>query len=380
MSDNAPPSLRPLVAANRHRSELENPTPPPPDPKHSLAAKARQLRILLAPFTDLAAALYPSPPHGYRMRIERRIWQGHYAVYEAGSKRLRPVNNCALAAAPIRALMPRLLAQINKSDVLQKRLFRADFLATTTGEILVSLIYHCPLDKTWQAAAEALRQNLSINLIGRARKQKIVLGADYVTERLAANNRHYQLRQIEGSFTQPNAMVNEKMVAWACKQADKCGGDMLELYCGNGNFTLPLAAHFNQVLATEVSKASITALRWNKKANAVKNIALARLSAAETAAALARTRPFRRLRDIDLDRYHFSSLFVDPPRAGLDSHTVQFAAQFDRIFYFSCNPASLAANIAQLAVSHRIQALAAFDQFPNTPHLEAGVVLERRRC
>ena len=71
------------------------------------------------------------------------------------------------------------------------------------------------------------------------------------------------------------------MLTWACDAAQNLGKDMLELYCGNGNFTLPLSQHFNQVLATEVSKTSVNAAQWNIEANQITNLKIARLSAEE---------------------------------------------------------------------------------------------------
>jgi tRNA (uracil-5-)-methyltransferase len=70
-------------------------------------------------------------------------------------------------------------------------------------------------------------------------------------------------------------------------------------------------------------------------------------------------------------------VFVDPPRAGLDADTEKLVCRFDRILYISCNPTTLAQNLAQISKTHRIEATAVFDQFPWTDHLESGVLLSR---
>ena len=72
------------------------------------------------------------------------------------------------------------------------------------------------------------------------------------------------------------------------------------------------------------------------------------------------------------------TLFVDPPRAGLDATCVELARRFATVVYVSCNPETLARDVALLAATHDVSRLAAFDQFPYTHHLEAGVVLERK--
>ena len=67
------------------------------------------------------------------------------------------------------------------------------------------------------------------------------------------------------------------------------------------------------------------------------------------------------------------TLFVDPPRANLDATCRDLARTFDRVVYVSCSPETLARDLADLAGTHRPARVAAFDQFPYTPHLEAGV-------
>ena len=71
-------------------------------------------------------------------------------------------------------------------------------------------------------------------------------------------------------------------------------------------------------------------------------------------------------------------ILVDPPRAGLDETCRGLASRFGRVVYVSCNPITLARDVAELGETHAVTRLAAFDQFPYTPHLECGVVLERR--
>ena len=154
--------------------------------------------------------------------------------------------------------------------------------------------------------------------------------------------------------------------------------DFLELYCGNGNFTIPLSKQFSKVLATEISKSSIRLAKQNCLLNDVDNIEFIRLSSDETASALKHEREFRRLKHIDIDSYAFSTILVDPPRAGLDDATLKLVAGFETIIYISCNPNTLAENLETLYKTHSIQHFALFDQFPYTDHCECGMILQRR--
>ncbi len=251
--------------------------------------------------------------------------------------------------------------------------------------MLVTLVYHRKLEDAWEREAQALRDRLrhgapGLSLIGRSRRQKRVLGRDWVTEALSVDGVTFRFNQYEQAFTQPNARVNEKMIEWACRQAHSRDGDLLELYCGNGNFTLPLARHFDQVIATELSKTSVRAARENVALNNTANVEIVRLSAGEVTQAMNREREFRRLATLPrpLHDYQLHTVFVDPPRAGLDDATVAMVSGFEAILYISCNPLTLANNLAVLTRSHDVQRMALFDQFPYTDHMECGAFLLRR--
>lgn len=360
-----------------------------PDYTVQLADKTRYFQDLLQPFAAPAPQVFPSPPRHYRMRAEFRIWHEgdnvRYAMFERGEKAGRHsvvfVDAFPAASESINRMMPQLLAAMCEQEILRERWYQCEFLSTLSGEMLISLIYHKKLDEQWEAAARALQTRLGVFLIGRSKGQKIVLAQDFVTETLQVGGETFRYCQPEGGFTQPNARICEQMLAWACGcAADGGGGDLLELYCGNGNFTLPLARHFRQVLATEVSKTSVRAAQQNIADNGADNIRLARLSAEEFAEACSGSRVFRRLveQGIDLADYAFSTVFVDPPRAGIDAATLKLLAGFEQIIYVSCNPQTLRDNLAILTQTHEIVRTALFDQFPFTPHIESGVWLRKR--
>lgn len=353
-----------------------------------LQAKEQALAALFADLPLPALAVFDSVPQHYRMRAEFRIWhEGDdccYAMFQPGQKpssaTLIRVDDFAAVHRHIGQLMPRLLAGLKAVPVLAARLYQVEFLTTLAGQTLVTLIYHKKLDEVWAAAARILADALGVKLLGRSRGQKMVLDVDYVVETLRVDGRCFHYKQVEASFTQPNAYVCEKMLAWACDVAKPLGGDLLELYCGNGNFTLPLAQYFERVLATELSKTSVAAAQWNMAQNGIDNIRIARLSAEEFTQAYRGERTFQRLADqgVALADYAFSTVFVDPPRAGVDADTLRLLSQFDNIIYISCNPYTLHDNALFLHQTHDIKRMALFDQFPFTPHMEAGMWLNKR--
>lgn len=351
--------------------------------EQQLQQKAAELTAAFAEFGAGEPQLHRSAPEHYRLRAEFRVWheggQLDYVMFDpAAPQTAIKLDNFPPGSAAINALMGPLRERLNGNDTLNRKLFQLEFLTTLSGEVLVTLIYHRRLDSEWEMAARALADEFGILIIGRSRGQKVVLQRDHVDEELQVGARKLRYRQIEGSFTQPNGGVNQQMLSWACDSAAGLGGDLLELYCGNGNFTVALAPQFRRVLATEISKSSVQVATHNLASNSIDNVMLVRMSSEELSSALNGEREFFRLKDLNLDDYNFSTLFVDPPRSGLDDGTLQLAARFDNILYISCNPQTLHANLSVLNATHRIERFALFDQFPYTHHTECGVLLRRR--
>ena len=354
--------------------------------QQQLDAKVERISAQFAEFNPPSLSVFASPEQHYRMRAEFRIWHTDddmfYAMFERDEQQQKQViriDEFPVADAHINQLMPVLLAELKSDEALSKRLFEVHFLATLKGEMLVSLIYRCPLDEQWQVLAKQLAEKLKIKIIGRSRGQKLVLSDEFVVEELQVFERKYQYKQIESSFTQPNAQVCQKMLEWACDAAGHSNKDLLELYCGNGNFTLPLSTRFKRVLATELAKSSVYAAQWNIEQNNIDNIQVARLSAEEFTQAYNGEREFRRLQEaeIEISSYDFDTVFVDPPRAGIDDETLKLLQRFERIIYISCNPDTLYDNLKLLTQTHKVTKFALFDQFPYTHHVESGVLLEK---
>ncbi|WP_127959916.1 tRNA (uridine(54)-C5)-methyltransferase TrmA [Serratia microhaemolytica] len=351
-----------------------------------LAEKTARLTTMMSPFSAPKPEVFRSPVKHYRMRAEFRIWHDqddiYHIMFDPHTKQRIRIDSLPAASELINQLMPILLSAIKPNQVLRHKLFQIDYLSTRSGKIIASLLYHRQLDQQWQQQANQLRdtlraQGFDLQLIGRAAKMKITLDQDYVDEILPVAGRNMIYRQVENSFTQPNAAVNIQMLEWALAVTEGAKGDLLELYCGNGNFSLALARNFDRVLATEIAKPSVAAAQFNISANQIDNVQIIRMSAEEFTQAMQGVRQFNRLKGVDLTGYNCETIFVDPPRSGLDDATVKMVQTYPRILYISCNPNSLCANLNTLHQTHKISRLALFDQFPYTEHIECGVLLER---
>ena len=369
-------------------------------------------------FFDGEFEFFASQPRNYRIRAEFGIWHDIWhsvfdLAYTMGGARSKKIliNECPKVALPIANLMPQLLEALRRNEALKERLFGVEFISCASG-ILATLLYHKRLGEREQEAICELAGKLGITIMARARRQKLLSGELSLTDELCVDGRVYKFRFGENAFIQPNRGVNEKMIAWArsCVDFGKEGTselcaaqnfavknsiaenfaaqnsnceqyaarDLLELYCGHGNFTIPLATKFNRVLASEISKSSIANARINCELNGVCNAQFVRLSADELMSAFARRREFERLKGIDIFSYDFSHVLIDPPRAGLEPSVIDFIKNFQNLIYISCNPQTLFENLRSLCATHEVQRFAIFDQFAHTAHIECGVLLKRR--
>ncbi len=346
-----------------------------------LATKLALNKERFASFYHDEIAIFESLDAHYRARSEFKIWHEgellHYAMNHREKGQVVFIGECPQVNEYIVDLMPKLLKKIQEK-AMGFKLFGADFLSSSSGEIVVSLLYHRKLDAQWQTLASEIADDLGIYIIGRSRKQKMIIGQDFITETLTIMDEKYRFHYIENSFTQPNPRVNEQMVTWAMQKFADAQGDLLELYCGAGNFTIPFAKIFDKVLATEVSKSSINAAKANMQLNGVSNIEFVRMSVEDFVAALDGVREYRRMKDIEITSYNIKSIFVDPPRSGMDALSCAFSARHENIVYISCNPETLVRDLEILSKTHDVIDMALFDQFPYTHHVEMGVQLKKR--
>lgn len=342
------------------------------------------IRREFEPFYNGEFEFFASQRAGYRTRAEFGIWREgeelSYTMYGAKAKRVF-IDECPKVAAPIANLMPRLLGALAKNQILKEKLFGAEFISCASG-ILATLLYHKRLGEAEQGEIESLAREFvghRVTIAARAKGQKLLSGELNLQDRLNIGDKIYKFTFGDGAFIQPNTAVNEKMIAWA-KDCVERGTDLLELYCGHGNFTVAMAEKFKRVLATEISKSSIANALKNCELNGVNNIKFLRMSAEELISAFGREREFNRLRELDIFSYDFSHVLVDPPRAGLDASVINFIKNYENIVYISCSPQSLKRDMAQLDATHEAVKFAVFDQFANTAHIECGVLLRSKNA
>ena len=353
--------------------------------EEQLSFKIQREKERFSNFTNIEFDIIKSEEKAFRNRAEFRIWwekdeSGNEVLSFAMNdfnKNILQIESCQIVSSHIQEIMPKLLALVSSDIELANRLFAVEFLGSTTNDLLVTLIYHKKLEDSWNTKAKDLEKKLNIKVMGRSRKQKLIISTDTINESLEINNQNFKFAYQEGGFTQPNTNVNIQMIEWVLNNIETSSKDLCELYCGGGNFTIPLSTKFNKVLATEISKTSIKSALKNCELNNINKIQFIRMSAEEFVQGLQEVRTFNRLKDVNLKDYNFDTIFMDPPRSGLDDTTRTLAKDFEQIIYISCNPETLHRDLKELTNTHEIVKFALFDQFAYTHHIESGVILKK---
>ena len=170
-------------------------------------------------------------------------------------------------------------------------------------------------------------------------------------------------------FIQVNDGVNQLMVRTALEWLDIQPQErVLDLFCGMGNFTLPLAKRAAQVVGVEGVPALVAKGQENAALNGLHNVTFFHENLEEDVTRQAWA------------KHGFDKVLLDPARAGAAGvmlHIIKLAPR--RVVYVSCNPATLARDSdVLLQAGYTIQRLAMLDMFPHTGHLESMVLFEHK--
>ena len=165
-------------------------------------------------------------------------------------------------------------------------------------------------------------------------------------------------------FTQVNATINQNMIQRTMGLLEVCAKDrVLDLFCGLGNFSLPLAKRVNEVVGVEGDAALVKHAQNNAKVNQLDNATFEQADLTKTA-----------LKDYSWASGGFNKILLDPPRSGAFEVLSQLAdLGAERIVYVSCNPATLARDAGELVHKHGYTLVSAgiMDMFPHTSHVES---------
>lgn len=193
-------------------------------------------------------------------------------------------------------------------------------------------------------------------------------GEPILSYRLPDFDVQFQFRPTD--FTQVNTGINRKMVALAIELLAPTADDtVLDLFCGIGNFSLPLARRAGSVVGIEGADAMVKRASQNAALNQITNTQF-----------LAADLESDQLIDL-LGQQQFAKILLDPPRSGAAGVIPQLAKlDAKRIVYVSCNPATLARDAGELVhqLGYRLSKVGIMDMFPHTAHVESIAVFDKQ--
>ena len=172
------------------------------------------------------------------------------------------------------------------------------------------------------------------------------------------------------AFFQTNTEMAERLYATAAEMAGLSGRErVFDLYCGIGTISLALALEAGEVVGVELFERAVADAIENAKLNGVDN---ARFYAGDIRTAM---------RPLLEEEGTADVVVIDPPRAGLSQKVVRrvLEVEAEKVVYVSCNPTTLAPNARQMVdAGYELKAVRPVDMFPQTPHIEAVALLDRR--
>jgi 23S rRNA (uracil1939-C5)-methyltransferase len=310
-------------------------------------------------------------PYGYRSRLQLKLryvsGELHIGFYRAGSHFVVNIpDRCAVAHPAINGLIACLRSCLVSAPE-PDRIPQIDLAVGDDGGATMIFHYIGDRHREMHGFLERTRHAWPVEtgiFLQSGRKSSIVRvgGRERLDYRLSSGNRDLKLSFSAGGFSQVNYAQNRRLVGIVLDWLELSGQErILDLYCGNGNFSLPLASSAASVVGLEIFAASIADAVANARANGVTNVSLSCLDAADEIKRLATAGE------------KFDIVLLDPPRAGA-ADLVGFlpALEPSYIIYVSCDPPTLARDLATLKKSgYGVVKSCPVDMFPHTYHTES---------
>ncbi|MCW5211614.1 class I SAM-dependent RNA methyltransferase [Desulfobulbus sp. TB] len=312
---------------------------------------------------------------GYRYRLRLKINpSGQLGYFKKKSNTFLLITECLVASQGLCSAV----VELNKSGILQPlaKICSEIELLESPADGKITLVFRGNKRKTLPPALLQKLTTLSImqevQQIGwftRKGFHTLFPSAKPLTQQISLkrNRQNCSLSWSGGCFSQVNPAQNEQLIRLVCDfSGDLSGKTVLDLYCGMGNFSVPLGCCGGTLTGIEGNQESIL---WAEK-NARKAGISARFFVADVRTALQQLVDQGETTDI---------ILLDPPRSGVGKNIALLPhLKPKKIIYVSCDPATLARDLHLLcSQGYRITRVVPVDMFPQTSHIESVVLLER---
>ncbi len=314
------------------------------------------------------------PLWGYRRRarLSVRVVEKKGGVLigfrEKSSHFVTDISECAVLLPSVGERLPALRALVNRLSI-KEHIPQIEVAADDTVTLL--LIRHlAPFTAADLALLRAFEVDTGLQLYLQAGHvaDSVPVSAG-VSLQYALNDLRFTFRP--GDFVQVNAAINQRLVAQALALLNLTGEEcVLDLFCGLGNFTLPIAQCAARVVGFEGEAGLVARAAANALANGLAN---AEFQQADLFSEAGVQR---------VAAQSFDKILLDPPRSGAEAVLRGLnLVTTRRIVYVSCNPVTLARDTAILTRDRgwRLAAAGVIDMFPHTAHVESIAVFERAR-
>jgi 23S rRNA (uracil1939-C5)-methyltransferase len=350
-------------------------------PEAQLQAKQTELRDNLERVGRVTPREWLAPLRGPVWGYRRRARLGSKFVIKKDRvlvgfrERLAPyvaeVRRCEVLAPPLGALIESLAAMLNELSIRQ-RIPQIEVAVADNVVALVLRVLDAPsADDRARLREFAATHSVRFYLQDRGLDSVRPLDCDVPLEALYYALPKFDLRLefTPTDFVQINAQINEALVSRAVELLElTSSSSVLDLFCGIGNFTLPLARRAGSVVGVEGEPGLVERARHNARRNAISN--------AEFHVADLGRKPDPQaawLKDT------YTHVLLDPPRAGA-AEVLACIGRLNprRVLYISCHPGSLARDLGILVHEQGMSLVAAgvLDMFPHTTHVESLALLE----
>lgn len=340
---------------------------------------AEQLRRFAHVDRSIVRPIIGAEDHwNYRTRVQIKVrWIDNALMmgfYRPGTHFVVPFpSSCAIASPVINTLFTELKELLSRSPE-PDRMPQIDVATGDDGKSIVVIHYigHSPdaLAGFFFSNRGQMPSAAGIWLqLGRKNALRAIDGAEKLCYSVpGGSGTDLRLAFSRGGFSQVNFRQNRRLISLVNEMAALSGEErVLDLYCGNGNFSLPLSLRAGEVTGIEEYGPSIEDARRNAEENSISN---ARFYCADAA---------KEVQKLSVTGELFDIIVLDPPRTGaaqLVRHLPSLGAR--RIIYVSCDPVTLARDIAIIAkFDYRVVSSVPVDMFPHTYHIESVTLLER---
>ena len=346
-----------------------------------LAIKEQQLRDNLARVGRVTPLRWLAPLEGPQWRYRRRGRLGARFVHARGrsmvgfrerfSSKVAALEGCEVLAPPVDALIAP-LGELLTGLSIRERVPQIEVAIAETAVVLVVRTLEAPNQADQQLLLDFERaHDVRIYLQSGGPNSVRPLSGTAAMLEYTLPEFALRLRFAPGDFIQVNAELNRALVSRVLELLELDGrAQVLDLFCGLGNFTLPLARRAAQVVGVEGDPELVARARDNAALNEISN---AEFFSANLAGADFSVAPWAQRR--------YTHALLDPPRVGAREVLPLLAASgLQRLVYVSCHPGSLARDLGLLVHEHGFELLAAgvADMFPQTSHVESVAVLARQ--